>query len=144
MKSAPEAPSLTTADWQHICQGIALYNDGAFWDAHEAWEGVWRRYPDDWRLFLQGLIQIAAGYYQLRRCIFHDTVKHLENARAKLAQFPDDFLGIDVAALIDGIDATLALVTSQGRDGLEAIPNDCFPQIKMIISGENDGKPLDR
>lgn len=139
MKSAPEAPSLTTDDWQHICHGIALYNNGAFWESHEAWEVVWRRYDDDWRLFLQALIQMAAGYHQLRRRIYHGTVKHLENARTKLLRFPGHFLGIDVTALIEGMDATLASVKKHGTDDLGAVLADNFPQIKMIMSGEEDG-----
>jgi len=44
--------------------GADLYNAGYFWEAHEAWEGLWRaaseRDPAQ-RAFLQGLIQCAAA-----------------------------------------------------------------------------------
>ena len=144
MRLNHRSPTLTRDDWRHIRKGIELYNSGAFWESHEAWEVVWRRYPDDWRLFLQGLIQMAAGYHQLRRRIFHGTVKHLENARRKIAGFPDGFLGINGAELIRGIDDTLARVKKAGKNGLDAVPEDSFPKIRMTISGENHGKPLDR
>jgi hypothetical protein len=43
--------------------GIDLYNRGFLWEAHEAWEGLWRAAEHDamQRRFLQGLIQCAAA-----------------------------------------------------------------------------------
>lgn len=140
----PIRPNLTTDDWRHIREGVELYNRGDFWESHEAWEVVWRRYPDEWRLFLQGLIQMAAGYHQLRRQIYHGVVKHLENARRKIAAFPDGFLGISGAELIRGIDETLARVKAAGKNGLDAVPVDSYPRIKMKFSGDEHGEPLDR
>ncbi|HEY2734587.1 MAG TPA: DUF309 domain-containing protein, partial [Polyangiales bacterium] len=46
--------------------GASLFNDGRFFDAHEAWEDRWRATHDDTeRRFLQGLIQIAAAFHKL-------------------------------------------------------------------------------
>ena len=41
--------------------GVDLYNFAYWWEAHEAWEGLWHHAEDDYRLFLQGLIQISAA-----------------------------------------------------------------------------------
>jgi uncharacterized protein len=44
--------------------GVDLYNAGYFWEAHEAWEGLWRVAAGRdaaQRRFLQGLIQCAAA-----------------------------------------------------------------------------------
>lgn len=43
--------------------GVDLYNAGYFWEAHEAWEGLWTALPESdlQRTFLQGLIQCAAA-----------------------------------------------------------------------------------
>jgi hypothetical protein len=41
---------------------VDLYNRGYFWEAHEAWEGLWRAAADPReRAFLQGLILCAAA-----------------------------------------------------------------------------------
>lgn len=139
------SPELTNNDWTHIKKGIWLYNNGDFWESHEAWEIVWRRYPDDWRLFLQGLIQMAAGYHQLRRGIYHGVIKHLKNAREKLVQFPDDFLELNVSDLLNGIDKTLLIVKARGKDGIESVSTDLYPRIKSSAKhGETNGKPIDR
>ena len=41
--------------------GVDLYNFAYWWEAHEAWEGLWHEAEDDYRLFLQGLIQVSAS-----------------------------------------------------------------------------------
>ena len=41
--------------------GVDLYNFAYWWEAHEAWEGLWQKAEDEYRLFLQGLIQISAS-----------------------------------------------------------------------------------
>jgi hypothetical protein len=46
--------------------GARLFDDGRFFEAHEAWEQHWRveRDPERRRL-LQGLIQVAAAFHKL-------------------------------------------------------------------------------
>ena len=47
-------------------RGARLFDRGAFFDAHEAWEEQWRIEPDkSERRFLQGLIQVAAALHKL-------------------------------------------------------------------------------
>jgi hypothetical protein len=45
--------------------GAKLFDAGAFWEAHEAWENRWRVESDEaTRRTLQGLIQIAAAFHK--------------------------------------------------------------------------------
>jgi hypothetical protein len=58
------------SDWQRMpdyLEGVDLYNFGYYWEAHEAWEGIWKTTGrnDVPGAFLQGLIQISAA--QLKR-----------------------------------------------------------------------------
>ena len=47
-------------------RGARLFDQGAFFEAHEAWEDEWRVTADSaQRLFLQGLIQVAAALHKL-------------------------------------------------------------------------------
>lgn len=49
-------------------RGVALYKNGEFWKAHEAWEEVWQSLNSPApRRALQALIQIAAARYLLGR-----------------------------------------------------------------------------
>jgi uncharacterized protein len=67
-----EAPSSFAAqDWRlnaDYLWGVDLYNNGFFWEAHEAWEAPWRtaEQAGGQRLFLQGLIQCSAACLKAR------------------------------------------------------------------------------
>ena len=96
-------PEMSEEDWEDFERGVALFERGKYWESHEAWEAIWLRHPEPCRIFFQGLIQMAGAYHQLGRGIYGGLVKHLNNAAWKLEQFPDTFLGVDVAALMGKI-----------------------------------------
>ena len=49
-------------------RAVELFNRGAFWEAHEALETIWRSVPDeDEALVIQGLIQGAAALLHRER-----------------------------------------------------------------------------
>jgi hypothetical protein len=52
---------------KHVGHGVALYNQGRYWDAHEALEIVWRRATPPERDLWQGLIQAAAAMLHRER-----------------------------------------------------------------------------
>jgi len=51
-------------DAEEFERGRDLFNRGLFFEAHEFWERLWLRAHGSRRLFLQGLIQIAAGCHK--------------------------------------------------------------------------------
>ncbi len=59
----------TLDDWLY---GIDLFNRFYFWEAHEAWEGLWAAVGRDTApaLLLQGLIQIAAALLKTHMGVF--------------------------------------------------------------------------
>jgi hypothetical protein len=59
------------ADWHGsaaFCYGVDLFNAGYPWEAHEAWEDLWRAYPDGAPActMLAGLIKLAAAGVKAR------------------------------------------------------------------------------
>jgi uncharacterized protein len=46
-------------------KGIIAFNNKNFYDAHEHWEDLWTNYYFKDRLFIQGLIQVAVGYFHI-------------------------------------------------------------------------------
>jgi hypothetical protein len=59
----------TLDDWLY---GVDLFNRFYFWEAHEAWEGLWAAAGRDTApaLLLQGLIQIAAALLKTHMGVF--------------------------------------------------------------------------
>ena len=95
--------------------GVDLYNFSYWWEAHEAWEGLWHQAEDTYRLFLQGLIQVSASLikYHMRmlrplrtlstagRNKLHQVVIECENANA-------NYLGINLSEFLDTADTFYA------------------------------------
>ena len=95
----------TDEDWEDFSRGIDLFNAGKFWHAHEAWEQVWRRHHEDSRLFIQGLIQMAAAYYLLiEKRRYSGARNNFNKALERLRLFEPDFLNLPVTNFIRAIE----------------------------------------
>lgn len=130
-------PPMSAEDWTDFEKGVRLFNDREYWESHEAWEQVWRRHNEPSRIFFQGLIQLAAAYHQLRRGIYHGTVKHCNNSYFKLKQFPAGFLGVDVGALRRKIEQGLTEVERLGQERMHEFPEDLMAEV--VYSRPRDG-----
>jgi predicted metal-dependent hydrolase len=83
-----------------LVAGLELFNAQKFWHAHEAWERDWLHAEGDLKVFLQGLIQLAAAYHHVQRGTFRGGVRLFDAALSKLATFPVHFFGIDRAEVV--------------------------------------------
>jgi predicted metal-dependent hydrolase len=87
---------------QQLEQGRAAFNRGAFFEAHERWEEAWLQLAGDERLFVQGLIQIAAGLHHLQQGRPRPAARLLEKGRAKVRR-GKALAGLRVDRLYDGV-----------------------------------------
>lgn len=113
-------PELTEDDRAELGEGVARFNDGRYWDAHESWEKVWQRRPEESRIFFQGIIQLAAALHLFtvkRR--FQGGMRNLDKADEKLRLFPPVFLRFDVTALRGVIQAARGEASALGPDQLD-------------------------
>lgn len=124
-------PNMSAEDWSDFQQGVHLFQAHRFWDSHEAWELIWRRHLEPSRIFFQGLIQVAAACHQIQRGIYHGAVKHFNNARLKLRQFPEVFLTVDVADLVQAIERCCAEVARLGPEQLSEFDETLFPKMGL-------------
>jgi hypothetical protein len=91
-----------TFDWTvgSLAEGLHLYNSGAYFAAHEAWETVWLTAPEPERTFLQALIQVTAAFEHLKRNNNQLGANRLLTAALRrLEPYPLHFGNIDVALL---------------------------------------------
>ncbi|MFQ6115491.1 MAG: DUF309 domain-containing protein [bacterium] len=123
-------PVMSDMDWVDFRKGIRLFNNGQFWESHEAWEKVWKRHPENSRIFFQGLIQLAAGLHQLQRRIYHGVVKHYSNALWKLKPFQPEFLGVNVNHVVEKVEQGLDEIRRLRNNNLDQFNRDLIPRIK--------------
>ncbi len=89
-------------DWENYHKGIRLFNREKFFEAHEAWEEIWKRtQDDDDKKFLQGLIQAAAFLVHLQNGYGKTAVKLHDAASEKLSSFHRGYWGVDIQKLLD-------------------------------------------
>jgi predicted metal-dependent hydrolase len=106
-----------------IHEGLELFNAGRFWEAHQAWEAAWLVEDGDVRQMLQGLIQVAAGYFKgLVQRRPRPAAKLLASGLAKLEPIPDSLAGLRLEPLRRAVATTIdeAHGWEHGeRDGLD-------------------------
>jgi predicted metal-dependent hydrolase len=98
-----------------IDRGIEKFRQGHFFEAHEVWEELWMVSTGPERLFLQGLIQIAAALLHLGRGRVEPARRLLALAAAKFQDAPDGFAGLSFSRLRDEISAARAAL-AEGRE----------------------------
>jgi predicted metal-dependent hydrolase len=94
----------------HLRAGIAIYNDGGYHAAHDAWEAHWLALEsgtDDER-FLHGLIQFTAAVYHARNGNWSGATGLAESGRDYLAGLGATYRGVDVAAVREYLAALAA------------------------------------
>ncbi len=101
--TSEEISAVDAQDWMRSpawYYGIDLFNHGYYWEAHEAWEDIWRqlgRHSDAGRA-VQGLIQLAVSLLKHELGQGRGAGLLLADARDKLAG--DRLPGIDTNALL--------------------------------------------
>ena len=80
-------------------QGIDLFNEGRFFECHEAWEEIWKRSDGEVKLYYQGLIQAAVAILHAQRGNLEGARSLYEKASAKLDKLPHEHMGLAVGEL---------------------------------------------
>lgn len=87
-----------------VQEGVRLFNEEYFFEAHEVLEDLWKREHGKSKLFLQGLIQLCAAYHHFQNGNLVGAETLLERGAQKMRSYPPDYLGIDGAKLLAHVD----------------------------------------
>jgi predicted metal-dependent hydrolase len=93
-------PVATPWDDPRLDEGLALFNEGQHWHAHESWEPLWMGLEEDDKVFVQGLIMAAAMLHQHGRRVPLGVRNHWLNVQARLEPHRPATWGIDVEGLL--------------------------------------------
>lgn len=121
-------------------RGIALFNEGDFFQCHEVLEDLWKQVHGEESLFYHALIQAAV-------CVYHWSRGNLVGARGlyehcteKLDQLPPARRGIDLARLRRDLDRFIAAIDRNPAEP-GAIPRlhptpDAPPKVRAMLDRE--------
>jgi uncharacterized protein len=100
-------PDLTAEERERLFrEGIEFFNQGKFFESHEAWEEIWRSTTPEPKDLFQGLIQVAAALHQfldLERS--QGPIRTLAKARQRLEPYAPTALGLDLADLLQQVES---------------------------------------
>ena len=96
---------------QGMLEGISYYNGERYWEAHEAWEGVWKQCAGREKLLVQGLILLAVSFAHAQKNDAPVGVAMLARAQEKIGSWSGTYHGID----IDEVRGRIASMRSAGR-----------------------------
>ena len=126
-------PRLTDSQRAMFVRGVELFNNRKFWEAHEAWEEIWKECEAESRIFFQGIIQAAAAYHLLlvkRR--YAGAMNNFDKAMSKLTLFPAEFLEMNVEKLRKAVSESQAIAARLGPERLEEFPDSAVPTLVRI------------
>lgn len=114
--------------------GVAHFNQGNFFEAHDVWEELWRSLETDIRRVVQGLIQTAVGAHHLQRKNRRGAQSLFRNVVKNLALGPKKFCGIDLLKLVEDVE----LLSAQLRENL---PEESLKTLAISFSFQRRPKP---
>jgi hypothetical protein len=80
-------------------RAVVHFNATRFFESHEDWETIWHECEGAHRLFVQGLIQLAAAFHHVDHGTASGLVKLLRSSCEKLAAPTPETHGLDVGRL---------------------------------------------
>jgi len=131
---APAEP-LDPADWrrsQDYLFGFDLWNHGYYWEAHEAWEGLWR-VNDEPAIdaLLRGLIKLAAAGVKVRQRMPRGVRIHAERAAAHF----DDVRSLTGSGAFCGLDMEALRARSLDlASNAEALLGDSTKRVEVVFA----------
>ncbi|HKN47494.1 MAG TPA: DUF309 domain-containing protein [Candidatus Polarisedimenticolia bacterium] len=133
---------LTTDFADRLEEGVDLFNRGAFFQAHEVWEVIWRKNPGEPAYFLHGLIQIAAGFVKLLRGEPKGAAALLLKGARKLERFSPGRYGLAIDGLLESAASWNRTAGEMAAAGRTDFDRSALPRLPDVSSAAAD--PVDR
>jgi len=110
-----------------LAEGIRLFNQGRWFEAHEVLEQAWLDEPTPLRRLYQGILQVGVGLHHGRRGNRRGALSLLDRGMALLAPFEPHCLGVDVTRLVRDAAAARRALAAPG--GLESFDWSSAPRV---------------
>jgi uncharacterized protein len=114
--------------------GIAQFNRGDYFEAHEVWEDLWHDTTGPNRRFYQGLIQAAVAVYHAGNGNARGAKRLFQSGRKYMSGFPEQHLGLDVAGFWAALEQALADCLSEPAGDACSLRTENLP--KIVLSTE--------
>ncbi len=108
LNTRPQPTDDRTEEARLFHEGVHLFNTGEWFEAHEAWEGIWHMASGDRKRFYQGLIQCAVTIEHIRRGNPRGVLTVYKTAVPKFRGLPEVYMGVNIPRLLAGLERVVA------------------------------------
>ncbi len=115
-----------------ISEGIELFNDSRFFEAHDYFEALWIESSGRERLFYQGMVQIAVGCFHLLSGNHRGSLNQFKKGTQKLEKYLPNYFGVNLEKLLKEVDGLMLDLQLHFDDKLEKIDIEKIPIIEFI------------
>jgi hypothetical protein len=112
-------------------QAACLFNEGLFFEAHELLEAVWLRQAGETRTFLQGLIQLAAGFHHLENRNVPGALSLLAEGHKKLAGHRPGRVAAELDQFLEQVAGCHRVIASLGPEACERFDRRMIPRLRL-------------
>ena len=113
-----------------ISEGVLLFNNGQFFEAHDYFEAIWIDNSGEERLFLQGIIQTAVGCFHLVSGNYKGSISQFKKANAKLEKYPSVYMGVNLNELLEKVRDLIDDLNKYYEGSLEKVDLDKIPELE--------------
>ncbi len=111
-------------------EGLRLFNQKRFFEAHEELEAAWRNERGAIRDLYRGILQVAVVYLHITRGNYDGAVKVHDRCMKWLRDWPDVCRGIQVGKLRNDLGNVMEAVQTLGRDKIKEFDVSLFRNIE--------------
>jgi hypothetical protein len=97
-------------------EGLQLFAEGKYFEAHEALEAAWKAEPGPLRELYRGVLGAAVTYLHIRRGNYAGALKLYQRTQRWLQPWPDVCRGIEVGRLRRDLEAVSAELQRLGSE----------------------------
>ena len=116
-----------------VAEASICFNAGLFFEAHEHLEGHWLQLPPTpTKSFVQGIIQISVGFHHAMRGSYQGAVNQLGKGLAKLAEAPEEALGLDRDRFVREVEAARQAIVARGRQRMRQAALQELPRMHLL------------
>src|SRR5262245_60051669 len=98
---------------QLLQRGVALFNEGEYFESHEELEALWHQLREPEKTFVKGLIHAAVSLYQYGRGNSHGARVKAASCRRYLEPYLPGYEGLDLAGMLAALERFIAPLHAQ-------------------------------
>ena len=97
-------------------KGLELFNNGEYFEAHEALEDAWNAEDGDAKNLYRGILQTAVVYLHITRGNYNGAVKVYDRSLKWLKELPDICKGIHLSELKANVETVMMDIQKLGEE----------------------------